>query len=378
MKKAWKKHPLSVSLMILLGVLILIGLTKLIWDFYWECKEYTIEDINGIWVHDMKEGGHSVMYIHDGWVDYVWYTEDDESSTGFDFFYSMKMKTLPEGSFNTFSWWGIVDNERTELQSWTGDTEFKNAYEFEFRRNKIYRKVIGGEAEYVRGTAEENPHIVKMVNKIEKSYELSENGLPLEVNEVRCLNRVGVTQDTYDSFLYITVTNPNPFRIDGAYATLRWEGYQKNHQRSLDSIPANSTVTYVLNVSFRDILGLGQTIDPTECTLNYNRYCVTTGENETPLVEITDSRVIREEPSGLVKEIEVDTKALDLSENKWPNYDLFAIFYLQDEMVGVATGLGSMETIDQPDVMSYVSEIRDYDHYDIVVVNKYKTPLHDR
>ena len=129
MKKAWKKHPLSVSLMILLGVLILIGLTKLIWDFYWECKEYTIEDINGIWVHDMKEGGHSVMYIHDGWVDYVWYTEDDESSTGFDFFYSMKMKTLPEGSFNMFSWWGIVDNERTELQSWTGDTEFKNAYE---------------------------------------------------------------------------------------------------------------------------------------------------------------------------------------------------------------------------------------------------------
>ena len=95
-------------------------------------------------------------------------------------------------------------------------------------------------------------------------------------------------------------------------------------------------------------------------------------------MEITDSRILRDEKSGHVTQIEVDTREASVTEDKVPLYDLFALFYKQDEIVGVATGMGQHEYINEPDVMRYVSWIDDYDRYEIVVVNQYVRPLFDR
>ena len=89
------------------------------------------------------------------------------------------------------------------------------------------------------------------------------------------------------------------------------------------------------------------------------------------------SRVIRDDSTGKVKTIEVDTRLADLAD-KNSGYDLRAIFYKQGEIIGVATGYGDTGNINQPDVMTDVSDIGEYDNYEIFVVNNYQRPIFDR
>ncbi|MBO4627582.1 MAG: hypothetical protein J5645_06375 [Lachnospiraceae bacterium] len=364
--------------LIILAVLLLLGgAAKLGYEIYMNTREYTIDDINGVWTCKHNDGKHYVMYIHDGRMDFMRYEKEDESVSGFDYYRAMTMQELPDGTFNTFSWRGIPDLERSESQG--SEASISDLYEFEFRRNRIYhRLVIAGENEFVRATEEEYSHIVKMSKELDRRYQLSRSGKPLEVGEAHCYTRVGATADTYDSFLCVQITNPNSYRIDVAHVKLRWDGYSEGVTAAVRSIPANSTGVYVVDITCRELFGLGKTIDPTECSVEYNGYAASADTNDNPIVEVTDSRVIKDESTGKVKAVEVDAKPADLADNKDSYYDLYALFYLQGKIVGVATGYGSVEDIDQPDIMQYVSEIKEYDRCEVIVVNRYSLPIYSR
>ena len=377
MKKLRKNDPVLVLLIAFFGGMLIIWAAWFGYESYMDSREYTIDDVNGIWVYKFDDGQHDVLYIHDGRMEYIRYETEDERPTGFDWYLAMKMNTVPEGTFNTLSLVGIEDQERTQGGHTIWGSDSMDEIKFEFRRNKLYTPGIWGERKFVRAKVEDYPHIVRFVKELERRYELSASALPLEIGEVRCFNRWGATENEFDSFLCIQITNPNPFIIDVASVKLSWEGHDKTRSIGVSSIPANSSKTYVVNFSCRDILGLGKTVNPTECTIGFNRYRVFDGEDK-PIVEITDSRVIRDERFGRVTQIEVDTKATDALDDKWDSYDLFAIFYKQDKIVGVATGNGKLESIGEPDVMTYVSRTNDYDRYEVVVVNSYKGPFYDR
>ena len=138
--------------------------------------------------------------------------------------------------------------------------------------------------------AEEHPHIVKMANELDRRYQMSLSKQPLEIGEVHCYNRVGATDNMLDSFVCVRIKNPNPYRIDTAYVKLRWEGYPEEVTAVVSSIPANSDRLYVENITCRKLFGLGKTIDPTECTVEYNGYAVSEDKNDEPLAEDIDAR----------------------------------------------------------------------------------------
>ena len=125
------------------------------------------------------------------------------------------------------------------------------------------------------------------------------------------------------------------------------------------------------------MFGVGNITDPAECSLEIDNYSISTEHNTNPVVEVTGSRVIRDDSTGKVKTIEVDTRLADLAD-KNSGYDLRAIFYKQGEIIGVAMGHGDREDVDQPDVMTEVSDIGEYDNYEIFVVNNYQRPIFDR
>ena len=112
-----------------------------------------------------------------------------------------------------------------------------------------------------------------------------------------------------------------------------------------------------------------------EIYMNTREYTIDDLTN--PVVEVTGSRVIRDDSTGKVKTIEVDTRLADLAD-KNSGYDLRAIFYKQGEIIGVAMGYGDREDVDRPDVMTEVSDIGEYDNYEIFVVNNYQRPIFDR
>lgn len=112
-----------------------------------------------------------------------------------------------------------------------------------------------------------------------------------------------------------------------------------------------------------------------EIYMNTREYTIDDLTN--PVVEVTGSRVIRDDSTGKVKTIEVDTRLADLAD-KNSGYDLRAILYKQGEIIGVAMGYGDREDVDQPDVMTEVSDIGEYDNYEIFVVSNYQRPIFDR
>ena len=371
-----KKGLIVFALVLLLTVGAVAG-----YEIYMNTREYTIDDLNGIWTCELDSGSHCVLYIHDGRMDLMVYEKTNEKETsGFDTYRAMVMEPIPEGSFNKVSWTGTFDLERTGSQSSTYGLLNRDGYEFEFKKNRIYQRgfLTGGELKYVRGTEEEHPHVVRMSKALDQAYQLSLSQKPLEIGELHCYSIVGAAKDGYyDSFLCIRITNPNSFLIDWAYATLRWEGYSKGIEVTLNSIPAGSTGVYVGRMSCKDMFGVGNITDPAECSLEIDNYNISAELNTNPVVEVTGSRVIRDDSTGKVKTIEVDTRLADLAD-KNSGYDLRAIFYKQGEIIGVAMGHGDREDVDQPDVMTEVSDIGEYDNYEIFVVNNYQRPIFDR
>lgn len=368
-----KKGLIVFALVLLLTVGAVAG-----YEIYMNTREYTIDDLNGIWTCELDSGQHYVLYIHDGRMDLMRYERKDESDArGMDRYRAMVMDTVPEGTFNKISWRGNFDLERTGSQNSVHGLYDGDGYEFEFKRGRIYQRgfILGGEVKYVRGTEAEHPHIVKMSKALDQAYQLSLSQKPLEIGELHCYSIVGAAKDGYyDSFLCIRITNPNSFHIDWAYATLRWEGYPKGIGVTLNSIPAGSTGVYVGWMSCKEMFGVGNITDPAECSLEIDNYSISTEHNTNPVVEVTGSRVIKDDSTGKVKTIEVDTRLAD-PEGKYASYDLRAIFYKQGEIIGVATGYGETGDTDQPDVMADVSDIGEYDNYEIIVVNKYLPPI---
>ena len=359
------------------GVLLAAGI-KVGYEIYMNSREYTIDDINGVWTAEMESGYHCVMYIHDGRIDYMRYEyQDERDGRGFDKYRALIMQTVPEGSFNTFSWKASFDLERTGSQNSTYGIESYDEYEFEFRRGKIYQGgfLLGGELAFSRAKEEEHPHIMDLSRTLDQNYQLAQSKQPLEVVEMHVFDQALTTDNGI--FLYAGITNPNPYRIDTVYATLRWEGYSGEVRVPLQSIAANSTGTYVALVSCSIAFGPEGVTDPAECSLEYNIYEISAKYGDHPIVEVTDSRVIRDEKTGKVKGLEADTRVLDLTD-KSDYYELYALFYKQGGIAGVARGVGYLEDIDQPDSMEFVSDIGEYDNFEIIVVNHYKLPIRRR
>ena len=209
-----KKGLIVFALVLLLTVAAVAG-----YEIYMNTREYTIDDLNGIWTCELDSGSHCVLYIHDGRMDLMVYEKTNEKETsGFDTYRAMVMEPIPEGSFNKVSWTGTFDLERTGSQSSTYGLLNRDGYEFEFKKNRIYQRgfLTGGELKYVRGTEEEHPHVVRMSKALDQAYQLSLSQKPLEIGELHCYSIVGAAKDGYyDSFLCIRITNSQfvPYRL---------------------------------------------------------------------------------------------------------------------------------------------------------------------
>lgn len=166
MKKLWKNDPVLVLLIAFFGGMLIIWAARFGYESYMNSREYTIDDVNGIWVYKFDDGQHDVLYIHDGRMEYIRYEKEDERPTGLDWYLAMKMNTVPEGTFNTLSLVGTEDQERTQggHTIWGSDT--KDEIKFEFRRNKLYKQGFFGETKFVRAKEEDYPHIVRFVKEL--------------------------------------------------------------------------------------------------------------------------------------------------------------------------------------------------------------------
>lgn len=159
------------KVLIVLGVGLLLALgIKIGYEIYMNTREYTAEDLDGVWVFDSGTGRRHVLYIHDGRMDYIRYEKKDESSSGaYDKYIAMTMEAVPEGTFKTFSWWGLIDLERTASQGSTGFTSADNL-KFDFKRNRIYEHAPLEDREFVRGKEEDHPHIVSVAKTLDQYY----------------------------------------------------------------------------------------------------------------------------------------------------------------------------------------------------------------
>ena len=57
-----KKGLIVFALVLLLTVGAVAG-----YEIYMNTREYTIDDLNGIWTCELDSGQHFVLYIHDHW-----------------------------------------------------------------------------------------------------------------------------------------------------------------------------------------------------------------------------------------------------------------------------------------------------------------------
>ncbi len=361
------------KVLIVLGVGLLLALgIKIGYEIYMNTREYTAEDLDGVWVFDSGTGRRHVLYIHDGRMDYIRYEKKDESSSGaYDKYIAMTMEAVPEGTFKTFSWWGLIDLERTASQGSTGFTSADNL-KFDFKRNRIYEHAPLEDREFVRGKEEDHPHIVSVAKTLDQYYQLSLSQKPLVIDEMQVFESTEESGDKPVIFLCARITNPNPYRIDTVRATLRWEGWSEEVTVSLPSLPANSSGIYVGHGSLAAKPGQDFSLDSAECSLTYNIYEVSTDTKDNPVAEVVDSCVITDEKTGRVKEISVDTKTVDTSD-KYNSYELYALFYKQGRIVGAAWGSGRIEGLEQSEVMQFVSDIAAYDNCEISVASYYKT-----
>lgn len=334
-------------------------------------QKISIKDLEGVWVEKTKEERHCVIYIHDGIMDYHSYEDEKERDCSYNRHMACSMEKFPDNSTQPISWSAKCDNARSRSVSSNAEDYY---YKFEYKHWKLYQKVMAGSPrEFVRDSKENHPHIVNLAESLDRSYEASQTALPLEVDKLYCFNRVGADEDSYDSFICAEITNPNPFVIKHGHAKLTWKDDSENVYAGTFFIPANSKMIYVDSMSSNGKELHGNASADVGCEITYDKYDLSF-EEEKPLAEVVDSQVVKDETTGKVKEILVNVKTdyppepfTEKGDELYVYYELYAVFYKQDEIVGVAKGSGDLGSLDEPDVMSYVSDISDYDRYEVYI-----------
>ena len=372
-----KKKVLGICCILL--IICVIVSPFIIYDQYKKAtRVITLEDLNGLWVEKTKEDRHAVLYIHDGRMEYWRYEDQEEIYHEGDLFSSEVIERFSEGSTQPISWLGELDSERSR-NAWIPFREqedeghgWKDYREYTYKNGKIFRKEANSKTVFVRGKEEEHSHIIGITKALDRNFEASESALPLEVGKPYCYHRMGATESTYDSFLCVEITNPNPFCIEHAYVEINWtDGFGKQEVGPF-KLDANSKKIYVTDMfcrgrSFREGVKTQAT-----CAISYNRYYLIFDEES--LVKIKDSQVVKDETTGLVKEILVNVDVSQPSEpsSSWGedlyvDYDLYAVFYKNNEIVGVATGV-TWWGRERPETMPYVSKISDFDRYEVYAI----------
>ena len=350
---------------------VLILITALIGSMVSSCsliENKTVEDLYGWWESKHKQF-HYTLYIHDNNIE-LFYFEDEAEETAL-FTSRNKWRSLtfeiPQGKFSTYSWETKGDYDRTEIGSdWSyvyADPYFGYG-KFEYKNDRIYWEVIGGEIEFRKSTRE-HPLCEEHLELLQKGYENSLIAEPLKLGDIHYFEETNIPSDKVENSLFcIEITNPNPFRVYFPELVYYKPDGTKGVRIILQYIEAESTIVYVG-------LDSDRVYDFSDdcCEIHYNPYN-TRYKGQEATVVVTDRSKVVTDNNGLVTGVTVETRGEAGSEQIngdqiRDSYFLNVVFYKDNEIVGCGYDVFSQLDMGKTNTIKYFSPVTDYDYYEI-------------
>ena len=235
---------------------------------------------------------------------------------------------------------------------------------FEYKNNRIYWEVIGGEIEFRKSTRE-HPLCEEHLELLQKGYENSLIAEPLKLGDIHYFEETNIPSDKVENSLFcIEITNPNPFRVYFPELVYYRADGTKGIRIVLQYVEAESTIVYVG-------LDSDRVYDFSDdcCEIHYNPYN-TRYKGQEATVVVTDRSKVVTDNNGLVTGVTVETRGEAGSEQIngdqiRDSYFLNVVFYKDNEIVGCGHDVFSQLDVGKTNTIKYFSPVTDYDYYEI-------------